>query len=183
MKKDWVFWGFVYMIVGILVAIIGLTHEPKKEEVEEEQITVVEIIEEEFEAREENNPVYELEATFPEIEDFEIVARVVAAESRGEPFEGQILVARCIWNTACKKGISMKDVVEMKNRYASPIDAELVTDELKTAVFYGILGIQLPVEEEVEYFYSIKDGFHSKWHEENLEHVITIGNHKFFKAP
>lgn len=182
MRRNFAFWGFTCLITVILVAIIGFNHEPQME-VEEEIIEVTEEVKEEIEERDENDPIYDLEATFPEIEDFEIVARVVAAESRGEPFEGQILVARCIWNTACRKGISMKEVVEMKNRYASPASMEVVTEELKTAVYYGILGIELPVEEEVEYFYSIKDGFYSRWHEENLEYVITIGNHKFFKAP
>lgn len=184
---------FVFPIIPLmLICIISTTHDYTKEETKEENqlhkdvmVSTISLSESLIKAScynaEEYNPAYYIEAAYPEIADFDIVARVVAAESRGEPFEGQILVARCIWNTACRKGISMKEVVEMKNRYASPASIEVVTEELKTAVYYGILGIELPVEEEVEYFYSIKDGFYSRWHEENLEYVITIGNHKFFK--
>lgn len=114
--------------------------------------------------------------------DFDYICRVVAAESRGEPFEGQVAVARCIWNTATDRCITMEEVVEMPNRYADPVDAALVTESVRDACMYAFCGAMLPTDEPIEYFYSIKNGFYSKWHEENLEHVITIGNHKFFKV-
>lgn len=113
--------------------------------------------------------------------DFEYIARVVAAESRGEPFEGQIAVARCIWNSAEAKMTTLEKIVEMPNRYADPVSANLVTESVREACTYAFLGMELPTEENIEYFYSTKGGFYSKWHEENLEHVMTIGNHKFFK--
>lgn len=113
--------------------------------------------------------------------DFDYIARVVAAESRGEPFEGQVAVARCIWNSAEAKMTTMEHIVEMPNRYADPVSADLVTDSVREACTYAFLGIELPTEENIEYFYSTKNGFYSKWHEENLEYVMTIGNHKFFK--
>lgn len=126
---------------------------------------------------------YNMEALEPEWGfDFDYICRVVAAESRGEPFEGQVAVARCIWNTAVDKCITMEEVVEMPNRYADPVAPELVTESVRDACTYAFCGIELPTEEPIEYFYSTKNGFYSKWHEENLEHVITIGNHKFFKA-
>lgn len=122
------------------------------------------------------------EATEPEWGfDFEYIARVVAAESRGEPFEGQVAVARCIWNSANAKCTTPEAIVEMPNRYADPVSSDLVTDSVREACTYAFLGMELPTEENIEYFYSTANGFYSKWHEENLEHVITIGNHKFFK--
>ena len=113
--------------------------------------------------------------------DFEYIARVVAAESRGEPFEGQIAVARCIWNSAEAKMTTLEEIVEIPNRYAKPVSADLVTESVRTACTYAFLGMELPTEENIEYFYSTKDGFYSEFHEENLEYVMTIGNHKFFK--
>lgn len=122
------------------------------------------------------------EATEPEWGfDFEYIARVVAAESRGEPFEGQVAVARCIWNSANAKATTLEEIVEMPNRYADPVSADLVTESVREACTYAFLGMELPTDENIEYFYSTANGFYSKWHEENLEHVITIGNHKFFK--
>lgn len=121
-----------------------------------------------------NKPASEPEWGF----DFDYICRVVAAESRGEPYEGQVAVARCIWNTAIYKGITMEQVVEMPNRYADPVSIDLVTDELRDACRDAFLGMNLPTEEPIEYFYS---GDWSQWHESALEYVMTIGGHKFFK--
>ena len=121
-----------------------------------------------------NKPASEPEWGF----DFDYICRVVAAESRGEPYEGQVAVARCIWNTAIYKGITMEQVVNMPNRYANPVSIDLVTDELRDACRDAFLGINLPTEEPIEYFYS---GDWSQWHESALEYVMTIGGHKFFK--
>ena len=121
-----------------------------------------------------NKPASEPEWGF----DFDYICRVVAAESRGEPYEGQVAVARCIWNTAIHKGITMEQVVNMPNRYANPVSIDLVTDELRDACRDAFLGINLPTEEPIEYFYS---GDWSQWHESALEYVMTIGGHKFFK--
>lgn len=121
-----------------------------------------------------NKPASEPEWGF----DFDYICRVVAAESRGEPYEGQVAVARCIWNTAIYKGITMEQVVNMPNRYTDPVSIDLVTDELRDACRDAFLGINLPTEEPIEYFYS---GDWSQWHESALEYVMTIGGHKFFK--
>ena len=75
----------------------------------------------------------------------------------------------------------MEEVVEMPNRYAPPVASDLVTESIRDACIYAFCGIELPTEEPIEYFYSTKNNFHSEWHEENLEFVMTIGNHKFFK--
>ena len=113
--------------------------------------------------------------------DFEYICRVVAAESRGEPYEGQVAVARCIWNSAIRKGMTLEEIVELPNRYTDPVPSNLVTESVRDACMYAFLGMDLPTEEPIEYFYSIANGGYSKWHEESLEYVMTIGNHKFFK--
>ena len=113
--------------------------------------------------------------------DFDYVCRVVAAECRGEPYEGQVAVAQCIWNTAVLRGITPFDVVTLPKRYAKPVSENLVTESVRTACKNVFLGIDSVTEEPIEYFYSTENGFVSKWHENDLEHVITIGVHKFFK--
>lgn len=113
--------------------------------------------------------------------DFEYICRVVAAESRGEPYEGQVAVARCIWNSAIKKGMTMEQIVELPNRYTDPAPSSLVTESVRDACTDAFLGMNLPTEEPIEYFYSTANGGYSPWHENNLVYVMTIGNHKFYK--
>lgn len=124
----------------------------------------------------------EKEAQLPEFGyDFDYVVGVVAAESRGEPYEGQVAVAQCILETSKKTLLNPEEVVKMKNRYASPCKSEdeknLVIDACIDVFIHG----EKAIDEPIEYFYSTCGGFVSDWHENNLEYVATIGNHKFFK--
>ena len=122
------------------------------------------------------------EARMPEFGyDYEYVMRVVAAESRGEPYEGQLAVAQCIRTTAERRMLTPEEVVKMPNRYADPCtyapDIELVRDACCDVFVHGISA----TDEPIEYFYSTVGGFYSAWHENSLEYVMTIGNHRFFK--
>ena len=128
------------------------------------------------------------EARMPEFGyDYEYVVRVVAAESRGEPYEGQLAVAQCIAETAKRSLLNPEEVVKQVNKngtrqYAQPIAESEVTQSVRNAcldVFvYGLCA----TDEPIQYFYSTKNGFYSKWHENSLEFVVQIGNHKFFKV-
>lgn len=126
--------------------------------------------------------VVQQEAQVPEFGwDYEYVLRVVAAECRGEPYEGQLAVAQCIYNTAEARNMTPEEVVKEANQYASPVSLDLVTESVRNAccdVF--VLGNFL-TDEPIRFFYSTRNGFVSKWHENNLEYVMTIDNHKFFK--
>ena len=123
-------------------------------------------------------PTYENTCAF----DYEYVLRVVAAECRGEPYEGQMAVAQCILNTAWERGMTPEAVVKEKNQYASPVKnieyIELVRDACDAVFFEG----DWATDEPIRFFYSTRNGFVSKWHENNLEFVVQIGNHKFFKV-
>lgn len=127
------------------------------------------------------------EARMPEFGyDYEYVMRVVAAESRGEPYEGQLAVAQCIRETSERTMMTPEEVVKQVNsngtrQYAQPVDISVVTDSVRDVccdVF--VLGVYA-TDEPIRYFYSTASGFYSAWHENNLEYVITIGNHRFFK--
>ena len=127
------------------------------------------------------------EARMPEFcYDYEYVMRVVAAESRGEPYEGQLAVAQCIRETSERTMMTPEAVVKQINpngtrQYAQPVDMSVVTDSVRDAccdVF--VLGISA-TDEPIRYFYSTVSGFYSAWHENSLEYVTTIGNHRFFK--
>ena len=122
------------------------------------------------------------EAKLPEFGyDFDYVVGVVAAESRGEPYEGQVAVAQCILETSEKRMMTPEEVVKMKNRYASPCETQEEKDLVMDACIDVFIHGEKAFDEPIEYFYSTRGGFVSDWHENNLEYVATIGNHKFFK--
>lgn len=126
--------------------------------------------------------LYNKTAQLPEFGyDFDYVVGVVAAESRGEPYEGQVAVAQCILETSRKQMITPEEVVKMKNRYASPCKNENEKDLVVDACIDVFIHGEKAFDEPIEYFYSTFGGFVSDWHEKNLEYVATIGNHKFFK--
>ena len=109
--------------------------------------------------------------------DRDLIERVVMAESGNQPLDGQIAVASCIYNTAVDKGMNPADVVQVKGQYASPYQGD-VTDSAKQAVAV-VFDEDKPME-DVKYFYSTVGGFVSAWHENALEHIVTIADHKFF---
>lgn len=111
----------------------------------------------------------------------EYVERVVAAESRGESLEGQMAVAQCIRTTAEATGQTPEQVVKVPNQYAQPVSASEVTDSVREACYRVFYIGESAVDEDIRYFYSTNGDFYSRWHEENLEYVTTIGGHKFFK--
>ena len=128
------------------------------------------------------------EAHMPEFGyDYEYVVRVVAAESRGEPYEGQLAVAQCIAETAKRSLMNPEEVVKQVNsngtrQYAKPIETSEVTQSVRDACLDVFVYGSNATDEPIQYFYSTKNGFYSKWHENSLEFVVQIGNHKFFKV-
>lgn len=119
--------------------------------------------------------------------DYDYVLRVVAAECRGESLEGQMAVAQCIRETSRVTGMTPEEVVKQVNpngtrQYSLPTSAENVNDNVREACERVFINGESSVDEPIRYFYSIREGGYSKWHEESLTYVTTIGGHKFFKA-
>ena len=127
------------------------------------------------------------EARMPEFGyDYEYVMRVVAAESRGEPYEGQLAVAQCIRETSERTMMTPEEVVKQINKngtrqYAQPVDISVVTESVRDACCDAFVHGISATDEPIRYFYSTASGFYSAWHENSLEYVTTIGNHRFFK--
>lgn len=115
-------------------------------------------------------------------EERAMVERVVAAESRNQHINGQIAIAQCVLNTAEAENMRPDEVVLQPNQYASPVSYDYVTDSVRQAVGavfdYGIT----ITDEPIRFFYAPKYSS-GRWHEANLEYVITIEDHKFFKIP
>lgn len=175
----------ILYIAGLIAAVVFCKAEPATEETthtitaEVAPIKMPEMTEEDIE--------FELlchqEAKMPELAwDFEHVVAVVAAECRGEPYEGQVAVCQCILETSIARGITPEEVVDIPNRYADPLNNEEAKELVRDACINTFILGERATDEPIEYFYSTVGGFESYWHETALEYVMTIGNHKFFKT-
>ena len=113
-------------------------------------------------------------------EERAIVEAVVAAESRGEDFDGQALVALCILNTAEALGKRPDQVVLTPNQYAKPAYEyrQMVSDAVSAVFDHGYE----VTTEPIRFFYSYKRKY-SSWHENKLVFVLEHGGHRYFKLP
>ena len=175
----------ILYIAGLIAAIVFCKAEPAIEETthtttaEVAPIKMPEMTEEDIEFE----LLCQQEAKMPELAwDFEHVVAVVAAECRGEPYEGQVAVCQCILETSIARGITPEEVVDMPNRYADPLNNEEAKELVRDACINTFILGERATDEPIEYFYSTVGGFESYWHETALEYVMTIGNHKFFKT-
>lgn len=107
----------------------------------------------------------------------EMIERVVAAEARGESFEGQAAVAEVIYNRCMNRGQSVEQVIWADKQFAYPYGGEISQDtkEAVAAVFdYELLSL-----DGAEYFHA--DYVLPSW-AEDMEKVCQIGNHIFYKG-
>ena len=177
----------VAYILGQHDAVIEPTQQPEVVAKEIPTEILVHNDPEQTEVRELEESLVQHEARIPEFGyDYEYVMRVVAAESRGEPYEGQLAVAQCIRETSDRTMMTPEEVVKQVNpngtrQYAQPVDISVVTDSVRDACCDVFVHGISATDEPIRYFYSTVGGFYSAWHENSLEYVTTIGNHRFFK--
>lgn len=101
--------------------------------------------------------------------------RVVMAESGGESFEGQMLVAQCILNAAEKEGVQPSEAVVIYSYTSNRPDPTQSVKDAVAAVFdRGEVAIDAPVM----YFYN-PALVTSTWHESQI-FVAEVGGHRFF---
>lgn len=199
-KRDWTYILALTVIVAAIVTIVlsvayllgqhdaVIEHTQQPEVVA--KVTPTEIIvhndSEPKEVQELDASLVQQEARMPEFGyDYEYVLRVVAAESRGEPYEGQLAVAQCIRETSECTMMTPEEVVKQVNpngtrQYAQPVDISVVTESVRDACCDVFVHGISATDEPIRYFYSTASGFYSAWHENSLEYVMTIGNHRFF---
>lgn len=110
-------------------------------------------------------------------EEREMIERVVAAEARGESFEGQAAVAEVIYNRCINRGQSVEEVIWADKQFAYPYGWEISQDtkEAVAAVFdYELLSL-----DGAEYFHA--DYVTPSW-AADMQEVCRIGNHIFYKG-
>jgi spore germination cell wall hydrolase CwlJ-like protein len=105
----------------------------------------------------------------------DLVERVVMAESGGESYKGQMLVAQCILNACEIDGIRPAKVVK---KYVYAKARPEPSDSVKRAVSAVFDKGETVTDEPIVYFYApkiVKSEFH-----ESQRFVLAEGNHKFF---
>ena len=105
-----------------------------------------------------------------------LIEQVVSAESRGEPYVGQLAVAQCILNACIKDDITPEQAI-VKYKYTT--NRAEPTDSVKEAVAAVFDRGEVITEEPLLYFYNpelVTSNFH-----ESQDFVIEINNHRFFK--
>ena len=116
-------------------------------------------------------PVYELTR-----EERGLIEEVVAAEARGEPYEGQVAVAQCILNACLKDGIRPPEAIR-RYGYAKPCSD--LTPSVVRAVSAVFDKGETVTDEPILYFYA-PALCTSSFHESQI-FVMEIGGHRFFK--
>lgn len=117
--------------------------------------------------------------------DIDLMAEIVFAESRGEPFDGKVAVASVILNRLYSSDFpdSISAIVYEKNAFScinQNSDALNYTDSEAYDAVYSALNGNDPTDGAL-YFYNPKTAS-SKWMKNTQKNsCIKIGNHVFFK--
>lgn len=111
------------------------------------------------------------------LSDYErrIVECIVMGEAGGESYEGQVLVAQCIFNACNKDGLQPSDVL---NKYQYSGWHNNPSQTVKNAVSAVFDEGYKATNEYILYFYAPKHCT-SEWHE-SQKFVCEIGGHRFF---
>lgn len=110
-------------------------------------------------------------------EERDLVERVVAAESRNQPIEGQMAVAQVIMDRAATRKQSITAVCTAKYQFAAPYQGE-ISEKTKDSVFFVFDKGDRPFE-LVTHFYAWKVIDAPYWTEDK-EFVAEIGGHRFY---
>lgn len=109
-------------------------------------------------------------------EERTMIEQVVSAESRGEPYDGQVAVAQCILNACLKDDIRPEAVLKKYHYTTARVEPTSSVRAAVAAVFDRGEGV---TDEPIIYFYN-PNLCESEFHESQI-FVIEIQNHKFFK--
>lgn len=117
-------------------------------------------------------------------DDIKLIAGVVHAESKGEPFEGKVGVASVILNRLCSPQFpkSVKDVIFQKNAFSCINNGSVYSEpdmEAYKAVEEALNGND-PTGDAV-FFYNPKTASSEWMINASKCEAVTIGSHVFFK--
>jgi len=115
-------------------------------------------------------------------QEFELLARVIAAEARGEPYNGQVAVGAVIINRVLSSSFpnTISGVIHQRNQF-EPVTTGAIWSITPSTVQYqaareALKGVS-PVDHAL-FFYNPRTAT-SRWIANNKTYVITIANHEF----
>lgn len=116
--------------------------------------------------------------------DIDLMAKLVYAESRGEPFNGQIAVASVVLNRVLDKSFpnTISEVVFQKNAFSCVKNGniEAYPDQSCYNAVYKALSGEDPTNNAL-FFYNPKITTSSWMLSKEKKDALSIGNHVFFK--
>lgn len=117
--------------------------------------------------------------------DLDLMAKLVYAESRGEPFEGKVAVASVVLNRVVSPQFpnSIKEVIFQKNAFSCVQNNEIAANpdqNCYNAVYEAIRGVD-PTNNAL-FFYNPQIATCSWMKSTSKTDVTTIGNHVFFNS-
>ncbi|MDZ7548408.1 cell wall hydrolase, partial [Clostridium perfringens] len=118
-------------------------------------------------------------------DDLNLMAKIVYAESKGEPYEGKVAVAAVILNRVLSPGFpnSIRDVILQPNAFSCVVNGEISvtpTEECYNAVYEAIKGND-PTNEAL-FFYNPSIATCSWMQGVEKTDSKAIGQHLFFKT-
>jgi len=118
----------------------------------------------------------EPEVRYP-LTDYErsIIEKAIMGEARGEPYEGQMMIAQCILDGAERNNL---DIATSMGKYQIYSINMTATDSVREAVAAVFDRGERVTEEKADLWYAYNT-IYSGWHE-SQQYICTIGNHKFF---
>ena len=117
--------------------------------------------------------------------DIDLMAKLVYAESRGEPFDGQIAVASVVLNRVLNNRFpnTISEVIFQRNAFSCVKDGNIVAYPDQTsynAVYEALSGVD-PTNEAL-FFYNPSISTCSWMQSTQKNDVTSIGHHVFFKS-
>ena len=117
-------------------------------------------------------------------DDIDLMAKLVSAESIGEPYNGKVAVASVVLNRAMNPEFpnTIKDVIFQKNAFSCVKDKQIKAtpnNECYDAVYDAIKGTD-PTNEAL-FFYNPRTATCPWMKKTQKTNQTTIGNHTFFK--
>ena len=116
--------------------------------------------------------------------DIELMAKLVYAESIGEPYDGKVAVASVVLNRVINPNFpnSIKEVIFQRNAFSCVKNGEIKASPNQTcynAVYDAIKGYD-PTNEAL-FFYNPSTATCAWMHKTEKQDLKTIGHHTFFK--
>lgn len=118
-------------------------------------------------------------------QDIDLMAKLIYAESRGEPYDGKVAVASVVLNRVLSPSFpdTIEEVIFQKNAFSCVNNRNIIAspDEICYKAVYDAISGKDPTNEAL-YFYNPSIATCSWMKQTEKKDIKSIGNHVFFKC-